>query len=359
MWRPRAAAAASLAAGASVGVLLAGPAAARGATIATTERAVGQSIVTGMDGRVPSKDLLARVRAGQVGGVILFAGNIGTAGQLSRLVGSLQRTAVAGGNPRLLIAVDQEGGAVKRLPAGPPHLSAAAMGRNRNAVEARSQGRATGAYLRRRGIDVDLAPVLDTPDSRSSFLGSRAFSRDALLNAALGTAFAEGLQEAGVAATAKHFPSLGTARESTDTAHVLLKTPAAGLERQLVPFTRAIDAGVKLVMVSNAGYSAYDPSGVPAVISRPVVGGLLRGKLGFRGVVISDAMEAPGPAGRPGAAVSALAAGVDVLLYTSERSSAAGYAELAAAAKNGTLAPGDLKASLARITALKRWLARP
>jgi beta-N-acetylhexosaminidase len=354
MWRPSAVAAASVAA-----AVLAGAASAPGATAPTAEQLVGQSIVTGMDGRAPSRELLARVRAGQVGGVILFARNIGTAAELSRLVGALQGAAVAGGNPRLLIAVDQEGGAVKRLPAGPPDLSPAAMGRDRSAAEAQSQGRATGAYLKQRGIDVDLAPVLDTPQSSSSFLGSRAFSRDALVNAALGTAFVKGLQLGGVAATAKHFPSLGTARESTDTNHVLLETSASGLERQLVPFTRAIDAGVKLVMISNAGYTAYDPSGVPAVFSRPIVSGLLRHRLGFGGVTISDAMEAPGPSGRRGAAVSALTAGVDVLLYTSERSSAAGYAELAAAARNGKLSARELKSSAARIAALKRWLARP
>ena len=111
-------------------------------------------------------------------------------------------------------------------------------------------------------------------------------------------------------------------------------------------------------MVSNAGYKGYDPSGLPAVLSRPIVTGLLRDKLGFRGVVISDAMEAPGPSGRRGAAVSALAAGVDVLLYTSERTSAAAYAELAAAARSGKLSPAVLRSSAARIAALKRWLAR-
>ena len=82
-----------------------------------------------------------------------------------------------------------------------------------------------------------------------------------------------------MAATAKHFPGLGTARLSTDTNHVLLTTAAPALDRRLVPFARAIDAGVKVVMVSNAGYSAYDPTGVPAVISRPIVTGLLRERL--------------------------------------------------------------------------------
>ncbi len=314
--------------------------------------------MTGVDGRVASRALLTRIRAGQVGGVILFARNIGSTSELSGLIGALQAAAAAGGNPPLLIAVDQEGGAVKRLPAGPPDRSPAAMGRNGSVVEAEAQGRATAAYLKQRGIHLDLAPVLDTPTSPSSFLGSRAFSGSPSLNAALGTAFLRGVQRGGVAATAKHFPGLGTARRSTDTNHVYLTTPKRVLERRLVPFVRAIDAGVKVVMVSNAGYRSYDSSGVPAVISRPIVTGLLRDRLGFRGVVISDAMDAPGPSGREGAAVSALAAGVNVLLYTSEHSSATGYAEALAAAKSGALPLSELRRSVARITTLKRWLAR-
>ncbi len=324
---------------------------------ATLEKLVGQSILTGISGRAPSAALLARVRAGEVGGVILFARNIGTTPELSRLVAQLQAAATEGDNPPLLIAVDQEGGAVKRLPSGPPDLSPTAMGREGSAAVAESQGRATGVYLKQRGINVDLAPVLDTPGFGSTFLGSRAFSTNPRLNAKLGAAFVAGLQHEGVAATAKHFPGLGTSRVSTDREPVQLETPEPALEQRLRPFERAVGAGVKLVMVSNAGYAAFDPTGVPAVLSRPIVTGLLRQRLAFRGVVISDAMEAPGPAGRRGAPVAAKAAGVDMLLYVSERSSSAAYAELVAAAKDGTLRPGLLRSSVARIAALKRWLA--
>jgi beta-N-acetylhexosaminidase len=137
--------------------------------------------------------------------------------------------------------------------------------------------------------------VLDTPASSSSFLGSRAFSADPRLNAQLGTAFLRGLQRAGVAATAKHFPGLGTAPANTDTSNVVLTTPVRALDARLLPFERAVGAGVDLVMVSNAAYRAYDPNGDPADLSRPIVTGLLRGSLGFRGVVITDVMEAPGP----------------------------------------------------------------
>jgi beta-N-acetylhexosaminidase len=317
-------------------------------------RLVGQKIMTALDGAAPDAALLARVRAGEVGGVILFSRNTASTAELANEVAQLQAAAAAGGNPPLLVAVDQEGGAVKRLAAGPPDLSPASMG---SASRARSEGSATAAYLRRLGIDVDLAPVLDTPYGPGSWLGSRAFSRSPRTNARLGGAFVSGLQSGRVAATAKHFPGLGTARATTDTANVVLSTSKQALEARLAPFRAAIDAGVDLVMVSNAGYTALDPSGAPAVLSRPIVTGLLRGALGFRGVTISDALEAPGPRNRPNAAVAASLAGMDVLLYVSEADSAAAYTQLVAAAREGRLPRPDLVASWRRIEALKRSLS--
>ena len=317
------------------------------------ERLVGQKIMTGIDGAAPDAALLARVRAGEVGGVILFGRNTPSSAQVASTIAELQAAAKAGGNPPLLIATDQEGGLVKRLP-GPPDLAPAAID---SAAKARSEGAATGAYLHRLGIDVDLAPVLDTPYGPASWLGTRAFSRDARLNASLGPAFVAGLQSAGVAATAKHFPGLGTARATTDTADVVLTTSKQALNAGLRPFRAAIDDGVDLVMVSNAGYTALDPTGAPAVLSRPIVVGLLRGQLGFHGVVISDAMEAPGPSTRPAAPLTASAIGVDVLLYTSEATSEAAYSKLLAAARAGFVPRSALVSSWSRIQVLKQRLA--
>jgi beta-N-acetylhexosaminidase len=315
--------------------------------------------MTGMDSRTPGAGLLARVRAGEVGGVILFGRNIGSAEELTRAIAQLQAAASAGGNPPLLVAVDQEGGAVRRLPAGPPDLSPAAIGLTGSTAKARAEGKATADYLRPLGIDVDLAPVLDTPYGPGSWLGTRAFSRNPQVNKRLGRAFVAGLQQGRVAATAKHFPGLGTARATTDERDVVLTTSTRSLNARLTPFEGAIGAGADLVMVSNAGYLAYDPTGAPAVLSRPIVTGLLREKLGFGGVVISDALEAPGPSKRSGAAVRASAAGVDVLLYTNEADSAAAFGELVAAVRDGSLPRGRVQAAWTRIQALKQRLARP
>jgi len=119
--------------------------------------------------------------------------------------------------------------------------------------------------------------VLDTPDSSDNFLGTRACGGHPKRNAMLGTAFVKALQAHRVAVTAKHFPGLGTAGANTDTSHVWITTRRADLDARLAPFAAAVRAGVELVMVSNAGYRAYDPSGLPAVLSRRIVSGLLRG----------------------------------------------------------------------------------
>jgi beta-N-acetylhexosaminidase len=326
---------------------------AAGARQSTTAQLVGQTIMTGFAGTEPSAELLGRIRRGEVGGVILFGGNIASDAAARSLVSRLQATAAAGGNPPLLVAVDQEGGPVRRLPEGPPADAPAQM---RSAAQAGTEGAGAGSFLKRLGIDVDLAPVVDTPLPKGNFLGTRAFGSDPKRNAALGAAFIRGLQRHGVAATAKHFPGLGTAGANTDIAHVWIKTPKPALDARLAPFAAAVRAGVDLVMVSNAGYRAFDASGLPAVLSRPIVTGLLRTKLGFDGVVISDAMEAPGPQSHSAPNATALAAGVDVLLYTSESGGKAAYDELLAAARSGELPLSTLRAANDRISALKRRL---
>jgi beta-N-acetylhexosaminidase len=328
-----------------------------GSSAPSLERMVGQTIMTSMSGTTPDAQLLARVRAGQVGGVILFGANAVTRPQVSTLVARLQQAARAGGNPPLLIATDQEGGGVRRFHSCPPFQSARAMGSTLTAAQVTAVGRATGTCLRSLGVTVNLAPVLDVPNSPSNFLGSRAFSENVVTVTRLGPAFATGVQQSRDAATAKHFPGLGTAPGNTDLGVVVIHTSKQELLRRLAPYPAAIRAGVRLVMVSNASYPALDPSGVPALISKPIVTGLLRGQLGFQGVVITDSITAPGPKSYADTPVRALKAGVDVLLYADlESVSAAGFRQVLRAAQNGSLPRSTLQAADARIATLKAWL---
>ena len=301
----------------------------------------------------PTPSLLARVAAGQVGGVLLLGNSWTSAQKTAAAVDRLQAVACRRGSP-LLIGVDQEGGSVQRLPWAPPTLSAASMG---TATETHAQAAAMAPALRQAHVGIDFAPVADTISTPRSFLGTRSFGGDPSLVAELASVFVTGLQDGGVAATAKHFPGLGSAVASTDDRAVTIGRSAAFLTARLAPFKAAIAAGAKLVMVSNASYPALDPSGVQAVFSHAIVTGLLRDTLGFKGVVVTDALDAGAVARVPHAPARALAAGVDLMLYSETGASEAGYASLVHDAAASATVRAELAAAAQRVNALKAWLA--
>jgi beta-N-acetylhexosaminidase len=333
--------------------LVAGAAAAPAVTPPPLARLVGARLVVGVDGTTASPSLLERVRRGQVGGVILMGSNVRNAPQVRTLTASLRAAATAGG-VHLLVMTDQEGGTVRRFRWAPPAASAEELGRLGEAA-IRRRGYDTATALERLGVDVDLAPVADVPGAPKSFVAAqqRGFSTVPTRTAKDVTAFAAGLLDGGVAPALKHFPGLGLATVSTDEAAVTIGGGAAALAPGLIPYRRAIAAGVvPLVMVSNAAYTAY--GGRPAAWSPPVLS-LLRG-LGFKGVTITDALEPL--ATTQGvtlsqAAIRSARAGVDLLLFVgSERSTAAVYDALLAEARAGRLPRPALEASAARIDEL-------
>ena len=295
----------------------------------------------------PRESFLAQVRNGEVGGVILN-GRWASRAQMAAVTQTLQAAACGHGSP-LLIAVDQEGGTTRRLPWAAPAESARSLGTS-GAAHVKSEAHAAAAALRRAGVSIDFAPVTDTRLSPGSFLGSRTFSTDPTIVGQLATAFVQGLQAGGVAATAKHFPGLGAATTNTDDHAVTVQLV------RLQPFRDAIAAGVQLVMVSNASYPKLDPSGRPAVFSRAIVTQLLRDSLGFDGVVVTDALDAPTPNATPHAPERAIAAGVDLLLYTSGSAARGGYESLVADASRSAPLRARLAAAVGRIRALKNWL---
>jgi beta-N-acetylhexosaminidase len=324
-------------------------------------RLVGEKLMVRMSGTTPSAGLLRRVRRGQVGGVVLFADNIGSRSDVRRLSRRLQDASRAGGGSGVFVAIDQEGGVVKRLRSAPPTRSAPQIGATGSSTIALNEGSATGAYLARLGINVDFAPVADTPAGTGSFIANRAFGRDPRLVGRLATNFATGLQNQGVAATAKHFPGLGSSTTNTDNASATINATRAALDRQARPFGDTIRGGIQLVMTSTAIYPALDP-GVPAAFSRRIVTGRLRQGLRFQGLIVTDDLETPAvrsfkpPAA---AAVDAVAAGNDmVLLVRSEGSSLVAYSKLLAAAKTGRLKRSDLEASHDRLETLRGALLR-
>ena len=227
------------------------------------------------------------------------------------------------GEPRpanTLVVVDQEGGEASAFVDAPPFGVAAAY---TTKAEALAAGRATGRALRQRGVDIDLAPVLDAPTGP---LGSRHFRRPEL-----GLAFARGLAAGGVAACVKHFPGLGSAAISTDLRPYV---PARLMPRELRAFRAAVDAGVPCVMTSHAVYRAYGPR--RATVS-PRVYATLRG-WGFDGVVITDSLNVIASGDWSARwAVGAARAGADLLLFTSPEHARRAVRALLPLARRGEL----------------------
>jgi beta-N-acetylhexosaminidase len=318
---------------------------------------VGQRLVVAMTGTRANPQILARIRAGQVGGVILFSGNIVSEPQLKALTASLRSAAQAGGRPRLIIAVDQEGGEVRRIPWAPPKRSAKQLGQL-PAAASMTSGANTGAALAADGVNVDLAPVADVPTGPADFIEQqmRAFSTDRFTVAADAPAFAQGLEQGAVWPVLKHFPGLGRATVSTDDALVRIRASRATLMRGLLPYQVALRRKLDpVVMLSTAIYPALDARA--AAWSRPIIHGLLRGTLGFAGVTITDSLDSAAAVRHvsdPVLALQSAQAGADLLLITGSQATSRGvYSRLLAAATSGALPGSRLTASYNRILALK------
>jgi beta-N-acetylhexosaminidase len=300
----------------------------------------------------PSARFLARIRSGKMGGVVLLGNGWLTQSTAAAVTAQLQQAACTRGEP-LLIAVDQEGGIVRRLFWAPPTQAPADMS---SPADARAQAAGAAASLHSVGIDVDFAPVVDTPSSAGSFLGSRAFSRSLSWNATMARAFVDGLQANGIAATAKHFPGLGLASGNTDHGRIVIRAAAWKLRQGLVAFESAVKAGVRLVMLSTAVYPNLDASGKPAAFSSKIIG-ILRQTLGFTGVTVTDSLTAPAADRIPHTATRAMLAGSDLLIFGAESASERGYATLQADAPEMPRLRARITVAAARIRALKAWLA--
>jgi beta-N-acetylhexosaminidase len=341
-----------------VGVLSIAPVPAPASAAPSLQHLIGQKLVVSMEGHAPSASLLDRARRGRIGGVLIHGWNFSSSTQLRSIATELQQAAAQGGQPPLLIAVDQEGGQVKTVSWIPPTLSPPQM---RSSDTARTQGRKTGGALVGLGVNTDFAPVADVPASTSSFMyqQGRTWSFSSRETARLANAFALGLGNRGALATMKHFPGLGFATKNTDDFVVHIDATKRELAPGLRPYRHAVANGVPLVMLSNAVYRAYDRSHA-AGWSRPIGTTLLRGELGFHGVTITDSLDGAANArGTPTnpLALKAAKAGTDMLLLTgSEASSRSVFRTLLDGAKAGKIRHDRLTASNDRILALKAGL---
>ncbi len=326
----------------------------------------GQRVIYSYSGLTVPAALLQAITAGQAAGVIFFGGNISSPAQIAsvvkQLVAAQQASPVAA---PLLLMTDQEGGEVRRLP-GAPAMSEKQVGASAHpASAARSAGAGAAQNLAGVGMNVNLAPVLDVYYQAGNFIDQfqRSYSSQASVVTECGQAFITAQQQAGVAATAKHFPGLGSATMSqdSDAGPVTLDVSLSGLRgRDEVPYPAAIAAGVKLIMASWAIYPALDATH-PAGLSTAWVQGELRGRLGFAGVTITDAIEAGaltafGSYGQR--AVLAAQAGMDLLLCSAQDPSEGQSvtSALASALESGQLGSASFNAAVSRVTALRTSL---
>lgn len=325
------------------------------ASTLSLKQLAGERIVVGVHGTSIDPGLRAAIHEGRIAGVVLFAGNFPSRATGRRLIARLQAI------PRppklrrpLLIMVDQEGGEVKRL-SGAPTASAAEMGARGGAFSA-EQGKRTAANLRDVGVNVDLAPVLDVARPGGVIAETeRSFGDTAARVVAAAIPFAKALQAGGVAATGKHFPGFGAARENTDFSVeriTLSKRELRAVDEK--PYRAFAAAGGKLVMLSTAIYPAF--SRKPAAFTRAIATDELRGRLGFDGVTISDDLETPAVeafGGSAEAAVAGVSAGCDLLLYARLSSAMAAWRTLSARLGSGGFDRGRFEEAVERVLELR------
>jgi beta-N-acetylhexosaminidase len=288
-----------------------------------------------------------------IGGLILFAP--ARVYETAELANGFQKLAKV----PLLMAADFEAGAAFRVSATtafPPLMALGAAGSEDLAYQ---MGRITALEGRAMGIHMTYAPVVDVninPDN--PIINTRSVGADPALVSRIADAFIRGVQEHGMLATAKHFPGHG---DTSEDSHSLTPVITAGRERldkvELFPFKAAVAAGVKAVMTAHLAVPALDPSGVPATLSAPIMTGVLREKLGFRGLIVTDALEMGGVTNAYSteeAALRSFLAGVDMLLLPPEPAKVIAY--LAAAVRDGRIPPGRLDASVRRVLEAKASL---
>ncbi|MEW6614619.1 MAG: beta-N-acetylhexosaminidase [Thermodesulfobacteriota bacterium] len=346
---------------------------------------VGQMFMFGFDDCIVSKDLREMVQLYQIGGVILFSRNYRDPIQLMNLCNDLKSLSP---DIPLFISIDQEGGRVTRLkepftqlpPAGVlgkvfekelkeikiegKSFKKHSYERYKTVKLVRNLGRILAREIRSVGINMDLAPVLDVnTNSNNPVIGDRSFSANPSLVAILGNAFIKGLQENGVIATGKHFPGHGDTDLDSHKQLPVVRHDVKRLEEtELKPFMESIGRGLEAIMTAHVLYPAWDIS-MPATLSERILKGLLRKKLGFRGLIISDDMEMGAIAENYSigeATVNAIKAGVDIILIGNnlEKQKKAVHSTLEAI-DEGKLSEAGIEESIKRIIKVKNKYLLP
>ncbi|MFD0685283.1 glycoside hydrolase family 3 protein [Actinomadura fibrosa] len=311
---------------------------------------VGQLFVPTFANRA---DALSIIRRYHVGGLIYFPRNLGSPARAAAQSNALQKASKV----PLLLGVDEEQGIVSRTPFLTRFPGNMALGATRDPADARAAAQVTGAELRAIGINQDFAPVADVNvNPHNPVIGLRSFGAEPAQVGTMVAGAIGGYQAAGVAATAKHFPGHGdTATDSHTGLPVITHSRATWERLDAPPFKAAVAAGVDMIMTAHIVVPRLDRSGDPSTLSRTVLTGLLRGTLGYKGVIVTDSLEMAGARRRYGDAavpVRAVSAGADQLLMPPSLPKA--YNAVLRAVRSGKISERRLDESVTRILALKQ-----
>jgi beta-N-acetylhexosaminidase len=334
------------------------PTAASLATQMSPAQLASQVLLLGFDGADPSDPTIPGLGLRELGGVLVGAANWTDATTGTALVNKIHQTAKANGLIPPLMTVAQEGGDDRALADMPPSRDELDVGEVADPDDAEAWAADAATGLHKAGFDLDLFPIADVATIGSP-LADRAFSDDPSKVTGLTAATLRGCERGPIACAALHFPGLGAASQDTDHAPANVSLDTATLEnRDMAPFIVAFGQGMPAVVLSLAFYTAYDPV-TPAALSEPVATELLRDKLGFEGVAITDDLGAGAVrfgSSVPKAAVAALVAGSDLIRIDSPADAVGAPEAIEAAVQSGELSLDRLRQAAARVLELKESL---
>lgn len=333
----------------------------------TVRQMLGQKLVFGFHGTVLPEEFKNLLREYKIGNVILFLRNVESAAQVRRLCAEIQRLIWEETGLPAFIMIDQEGGMVSRLPETavnvPGAMAVAATGKPENA---RLASEITIRQLRGLGVNFNLAPVMDVNSNpQNPVIGNRSYGDEAEKVAAFGAAAIAPYTQSGVLCCAKHFPGHGDTAVDSHLGLPRVDKTAEELEQlELIPFRAAMAAGVSAVMMSHVMFPNIEPERVPCTMSRRMVTGLLKERLGFRGLILTDCMQMGAIQdffGTAAGTVASIKAGVDLAEISSSAELEREAAEaVMRAAEAGEFDMDEIRESVRKILRFKeRLLTEP
>lgn len=330
----------------------------------TLQEKIGQRLMTGFPGLEMSEEFRRAVREYKIGNVILFKENIVDCAQLKQLCSDIQDFVRQETGHSAFIAVDQEGGIVTRLKEDGVNIPGAmALGATGDPENAYKAAKLIGEELRALGPNFNFAPTVDVNcNPKNPVIGVRSYGDDPHSVAQFGVRAAQGFMDGGTLCCVKHFPGHGDTDQDSHLALPCVDKSMEQLEQmELIPFRAAVEAGVPAVMTSHILYPQIEPENVPATMSRRIMTGILREKLGFQGIIVSDGMEMAAIKANYGVCEGTLAAfraGVDLVEITHGTLVACEAAQMILeAARNGGLDLEELDQSVQRILdAKEKWI---